>query len=193
MITLGMFVLLMVSVISANRVLIENAETIATTDGVASASYLATDLIAEILSKPFDQTVIDRTKILFISGTDTVWRQDTTGIRVSTESGLSTYGGSAWGIRTLVTLPDSSYTGDFRSRAKLKDIDDYDGYWRLVSGFVGSEPVTYSLRSRVYYVGWTAPEDTTQSTTRTFFKYVVVTAENTFYKVNQRYTALASY
>lgn len=57
MITLGMFVLLIMTVISANRMLMENTTVELQTRALASSSLIASDLLEEILSKPFDQNV----------------------------------------------------------------------------------------------------------------------------------------
>ncbi len=185
MLTLGMFVLLIMTVISANRILIENVETATQTDPLASASTLANNLLAEIMRKPFDQNVV-------IDTTAATWRQDTTGIKISSESGLSTYNGSNWGVRGRLTLPDTSSTGNYLSRTVLKDIDDYAGYSRIA--FVTIRPgetVTYTIAASVYYVAYTAPDVLTS--TQQFFKKVQVTVTEPKYGVNQVYSALASY
>jgi hypothetical protein len=187
MITLGMFVLLMMTVISANRILIDNAETSTQTDPLASASTLASDLLAEIMSKPFDQRVV-------IDTTVTPWRQDITGISISSADSLSPYKGAQWGVRSLLTLPDdSSYVGKYLSWTRLKDMDDYDGYWRRATIIMGSDTVRYAVSARVYYVPYTAPDDTTATATKSFFKKVTVTVVDATHKVNQKFTALASY
>lgn len=185
MITLGMFVLLIMTVISANRILLENAETSTQTDPLAPASTIANNLFAEIMRKPFDQNVT-------IDTTAATWRQDTTGIKVSSESGLSAYNGSKWGVRGRVTLPDTSSTGDYLSRTALKDIDDYHGYSRTVWIVIRpGETLTYTVAVSVYYVTWTAPD--VLSSTQTYFKKVQVTVTQSSYGVSQVYTALASY
>jgi hypothetical protein len=181
LITIGMFVLLMVTVISANRVLVDNAETAAQTDPLTPASVLANDLLADIMSKPFDQRVIDST------GT-----QDKTGIKIFTADSLSLYQGVRWGVRNLLTLPDTSSTGKYLSRTLLKDIDDYDGYSRMARIAIRpGDTLTYTVSVNVYYVAYTAPDVLT--TTRQFFKKIEVTVVEPTYKVRQVYSAVASY
>ena len=187
MITLGMFILLMMTVISANRILIENAKTATQTDALASASVLSNNLFAEIMRKPFDQNVV-------IDTTAATWRQDTTGIKISSESSLSPYNGSKWGVRGRLTLPDDTTgnNGNYRSRTILKDIDDYDGYSRTARVVIRpGETVSYTIAVTVYYVVWSAPDVLTS--TQTFFKKVGVTVTQSQYGVSQVYSAVASY
>lgn len=185
MITLGMFILLIMTVISANRILIENAETATQTDPLASASVLANNLFAEIMRKPFDQNVV-------IDTTAASWRQDTTGIKISSESSLSAYNGSKWGVRGLLAYPDTISTGDYLSKTRLKDIDDYDGYQRrAIVTIRPGETLTYTITVKVFYVVYSAPDVLTS--TPQYFKKVQVTVTESKYEVSQVYTALASY
>lgn len=186
LITLGMFTLLIMSVISANRMLTENSQAQLQAEALASSSVIASDLIREIMNKPFDQKVVnpqsDTTKL--------VWRQDSTGKFVTVATSLSTYGGSLWGVRKLVTLPDTSYTGNFKSITSLKDIDDYDGYIRIQRiGNITNDTV----KVRVYYVEYSAPDDTTAKATQSFFKKVQITVKQSTYYLNAVYSTMATY
>lgn len=180
MITIGMFTLLMMTVISANRILIENAEAEMEIEALISPSVLASSLLDEILRKPFDQRVV-------IDTLATTWRQDTTGTLVTLESGLSIYQGTRWGIRNRITLPDSSYLGNYQSILGLRDVDDYDGYVRLVRS--GTSLITFTVQ--VYYVTYTAPDVLT--TSQQFFKKVNITVHHPMLKTNRVYSAIASY
>jgi hypothetical protein len=181
MLTLGMFVLLMMTVISANRMLMENSAVELETEALATSSTIANDLFAEIMAKPFDQRVVMDT-------TATPWRQDTTGTKVSAESGLSAYNGAQWGVRNLLTLPDTSSSGNYLSKTRLKDIDDYDGYKRIVHyGNIRNDTVSV----KVYYVVYTAPDVLTSS--QQYFKKVEVTVSQAQYLLNQAYSAMAAY
>jgi hypothetical protein len=186
MISIGMLVLLMMTVISANKVLIDNVETETQMTMLHAASVVATDLLAEMMSKAFDQQVV-------IDTTAATWRQDTTGIKISSASSLTAYGGAQWGVRSLMSLPDTSSVDAFSSRTTLRDIDDYDYYWRLATKDVDGMSVTYTATSRVYYVNYLTPDDTSAASTRTYFKKIVVTVKQSTYKVDQTYTAMATY
>lgn len=178
MITIGMFTLLMMTVISANRILIENTEAELQTEALMPSSVLANALLQEIMRKPFDQRVV-------IDTTVTPWRQDTTGTKVTTESGLSIYQGSRWGVRTLITLPDTSY----QSISGLRDIDDYDGYVR----FVRWNNMIITLTVQVHYVEYTTPDPAVIPTSQQFFKKVKVTVRHPQLDSPQVYQAIASY
>jgi hypothetical protein len=177
MITLGTFILLIMTVISANQMINDNSKSQLKMQAIGSSAAIANDLLLEITSKPFDRKVVSDT-------TTTPWTQDATGAMVtnatSSTNGLTTPSDSLgqWGCRArhLITLPDSSYNGQYKSITKLKDVDDYDGYQRTVtyngiSGFV--------LDVSVYYVSATIPD--TKSTTRTFYKKIEITVSHPQY------------
>jgi hypothetical protein len=186
MITLGMFILLIMTVISANRMLMENSTAQLQTEALASSSLIASDLLNEILSKPFDQQVV-------IDTTATSWLQDTTGTKVTLESNLSVSDGSQWGVRRLVTLPDSSYTGNYNSKTGLKDIDDYDGYTRIANQ---GNITGFTVAVLVDYVVYTSPDVPTS--TKTWFKRVKITISHPLYLTSDNkmipvFTAVATY
>lgn len=192
LITLGMFILLIMSVISANRMLMENSQAQLQTEALASSAVIASSLFREIMAKPFDQNVV-------IDTTLTTWRQDTMGTKLGSTTALllnpdttllSTYGGSKWGVRNLITLPDSSYTGNYNSITRLKDIDDYDGYIRIQDyGNITND----TLSARVYYVDFAAPDDTTKKTKRSLFKSVRITVKQSRYNLKAVYSSMATY
>lgn len=147
MITMGMFVLLVMSVISANRMLVENAEVGLQTEALMESATLAGDLFQEAQSKLFDH---------LIDPTDTIGTQ--TQSEFSSPSGGSP-SNSEWGPsaaeRSLVgSLPDSSYTGQFKSINAYDDVDDYNGYKRITSADTanGIRIGGYVLTVRVSYV-----------------------------------------
>jgi hypothetical protein len=186
MITLGMFILLIMSVISANRMLMENTTAQLQTEALASSSVIASDLLQEILSKPFDEKVV-------IDEGATPWVQDTTGTKVTVETNLSPSDGSQWGVRSLITLPDSSYTGNYNSKTGLKDIDDYDDYNRIVDqGNIKG----FTVAVVVDYVVWTSPDVPTS--TKTWFKSVKITVSHPLYLTSDNkmipvFQAIATY
>jgi len=186
MITLGMFILLIMSVISANRMINENLQAQLETQAMATSATLANDLLLEIVGKRFDG-IVDSTRL--VSG-------------ICATSEFSTYTatllGTGWGPTATEQAncpqPDSSYTGAFKSIAAFNDIDDYDWYQRIVTanGITG-----FKLTVVVYYVASGTP-DTKTTSTKTNFKRVQITVTqdqflNTTLNNVPVYTALASY
>jgi hypothetical protein len=181
MLTAGMLMLLIMTVVSANRMINENATAQLQAQALASSATIANDLLLEILSKKFDGL------------------SDSLGYQATSD--FSPYLGSHWGPTATETaacpLPDSSYLGNFKSIAAYNDVDDYDGYKRIVShngisGFVDSVVV--------YYVNPGTPD--TKTTSRTNFKRIEVTVMQPLYLTKDTlskwynaavYTALASY
>jgi hypothetical protein len=160
MITIGMFVLLVMSVISANRMLLENTEASYAAEALSAAATIAQDLLHESMSKRFDANSDD-------SGT-----QDTTAFSLPAALGPSAAERTAVG-----TLPDSSYTGSFKSIGAYGDFDDYKGYSRLVAASnIGGY---FSVSATVYYVNESAPDVATGY--RTFYKVIAVTVSHPLY------------
>ena len=122
MITMGMFILLVMSVISANRMLIENTETSLQTEALSESATIASDLFEEAQSKLFDQFV------------------DTNRTNQSPSEFSPPTGGSSlgWGPSSeeqaaVGPLPDTiGYGRSARSIAAYGDMDDYNGYTRIV-------------------------------------------------------------
>ncbi|MBF8295371.1 MAG: hypothetical protein HW389_1916 [Bacteroidetes bacterium] len=175
MITLGMFILLIMSVISANRMINENLQAQLETQAMATSATVANDLLLEILSKKYD------------ASSDTLGSLATS---VFTEA--SSLGPNATEVANC-PQPDSSYTGAFRSIAAYSDVDDYHGYERIVTanGITG-----FKLEVVVYYVASGTPD--TKTTSRTNFKRIQVTVKHdqfltTALKNVPVYTAVASY
>lgn len=175
MITLGMFILLIMSVISANRMINENLEAQLQTQALATSATLANDLLLEILSTRFD------------ASSDTLGSQATTAW-----TDAASLGPNATEVANC-PQPDSSYTGAFRSIAAYSDVDDYNGYRRIVTanGITG-----FNLNVLIYYVASGTPD--TKTTSRTNFKRVQVTVTQaqfltTALKNVPVYTAVASY
>ncbi len=131
--------------------------------------------------------------------TTTPWTEDPTGQQQLYTSGLTAATDTLgqWGCvaRHLLTLPDSSYTGNYKSITILKDVDDYDGYQRIVtnngiSGFVVSV--------KVGYVNASAPDTWLALNKKTFFKKVQVSVTQPQYMTTATdsvavYSSLASY
>lgn len=177
MLTAGMLMLLIMTVLSANRMISENTQAQFATQALATSASLANDLLLEIMSKRFDE------------------KSDTSGYQATSK--FSEYLQGGWGPnageQTACPLPDSSYIGAYKSKTIYNDIDDYDGYWRILSanGITG-----FNLKVVVNYVNPGTPD--TKVTTRTYFKRVEVTVKQSqFLNADLGniavYTTLASY
>ena len=120
MITMGMFVLLVMSVISANRMLVQNTETGLQTEALTESATIANDIFQEIQSKKFDAFV------------------DTSRTNQSAvEFSRPLEGEVGWGPsnaeRILAgSMPDNNGSGEYRSNNAYDDADDYNGYTRNV-------------------------------------------------------------
>jgi hypothetical protein len=183
MLTAGMLMLLIMSVISANRMISENTLAEFQTQALATSASLANDLLLEIMSKKYDAF------------------SDTLGGQAS--SSFSVYLGTGWGPkateRSNCPLPDSSDVGAFNSIAAYNDVDDYDGYSRTAlakGGIFGTNGIRFHLTVVVYYVNAATPD--TKTTGPTFFKRIAVTVQQDQYLNADLsniavYAALASY
>ena len=173
MITLGMLVLLIMTVISANRLLMDNAVAPLESEALTTSAIIASDVLKEITRKPFDQkVVIDTTKPAW------QWRQDTTGTALGSTTALllnpdttklTLYSSNAtpyqkwpWGVRNLIPLPDTLHTDKspnyYLSETSLKDVDDYDGYIRYVKYPNPLVTDYYIVSVKVYYIVYSAPD-----------------------------------
>ena len=163
MITMGMFVLLVMSVISANRMLVQNAETGLQTEAMTESATIANDLFSEAQSKKFDFYDND-------SGT-----QNQGDFTAPTDT-------AHWGPRKNFPLPDSSYNGHFKSIdpgvSGYGDVDDYNGYTRIVSADTlnGIRIGGYLVTVRVFYVESSNPDVAVGY--RTFFKRIEVDVQH---------------
>ncbi|MCX6132936.1 MAG: hypothetical protein NTU47_03890 [Ignavibacteriales bacterium] len=175
MLTAGMLMLLIMSVVSANRMIGENTQAQLQTQALAISATLANDLLLEILSRKFDAN------------------SDTLGLKVPSDFDDADH--LAPGASELANCPqpDSSYVGAFRSITAYNDVDDYNGYRRIVTsnGLSG-----FKLDVVIYYVSSGTPD--TKTTSRTNFKRIQVTVTQDQFLTTALnnvpvYTALASY
>jgi hypothetical protein len=177
MITMGMFVLLVMSVISANRLLMQNSETTLATEALTESATLASDLFAEAQSKKFDR---------YDDGSGT-----------QNQGMFSAPGGSSWGPLGTFPLPDSSYYGHIPHSAALGTpydyIEAYNGYTRYVDADTnnGIKIGGYRLTVRVAYVDPANPDVAVGH--QTFFKRIEVDVEHPQYLPKLTYSSLMSY
>jgi hypothetical protein len=178
MITMGMFILLVMSVISANRMLMQNAETALETEALTESATLANDLFAEAQSKKFDANV---------SASDE---------GNLTQGDFSAPTASGWGPLSVFSLPDSSYYGHTpRSVTSIAygSIEAYNGYTRYVGADTnnGIRIGGYQLIVRVFYVNPSNPD--VKVNYQTFFKRIEVDVEHPQYLSKLTYSSLMSY
>ncbi len=205
MITLGMLILLIMTVISANRLLMDNNVAPLQAEALTTSAIVASDLLKEITRKPFDQKVVSDTTHGTINLTtlrpDTVrpmWRQDTTGVILGgtltnpDTTKLTVYGKWPWGVRNLIPLPDVLHVNYYLSETWLKDVDDYDGYTRYIQYANPLVTDYYTLTVRVYYIAYSNPD--VLSTTRSLFKQIDVTVVQSKYLPDPiKYSTIVSY
>jgi hypothetical protein len=164
MITMGMFVLLVMSVISANRMLMQNAETGLQTEAMTESATIANDIFSEAQGKQFDHLVDTLT---YPNGNQP-------------QGTFTAPGGSDWGPKSAFPLPDSSYNGQYKSITSpaYNDVDDYNGYSRIVSADTlnGIRIGGYVVTVRVYYVLPTDPDVAVLYTT--YFKKIEVDVQH---------------
>ncbi len=174
-----MFVLLVMSVISANRMLVDNNESTLKVEAYTASASIANDIMAEAQGKAFDANAIG----------DTEGKLQPS--QFSSPSGGSPlgWGPSAAERAAVGPMPDSSYTGNYRSITAFDDFDDYDGYSRIVtenniSGFIATV--------KVFYVEPSDPD--TKVNYQTFFKKIEVDVEHPKYLDKKiTYSSLMSY
>jgi hypothetical protein len=176
MITMGMFVLLVMSVISANRMLMQNSETGLQTEALTESSTIANDLFAEAQSKKFDK--------------------NDNGSGTQSPGEFTAPGGTDWGPSHAFPLPDSTYYGHSAlsiDTLKYDDVDDYNGYTRIVGADStnGIRIGGYLVTVRVFYVNPSNPDVTVSYQTN--FKRIEVDVEHPQYLPKITYTSLMSY
>ncbi len=182
MITMGMFVLLVMSVISANRMLMQNSEFNLQTEALTESATIANDIFQEAQSKKFDQ-----------------WADSTGTQLVSVFTPTDSLGPSNAERAAVGSLPDSSYNGQYRSINAYTDVDDYNGYSRIVSADSanGIRIGGFLVTVRVFYIDPSNPDSLVNS--RTFFKRVEINIKHDQYfpenirDIGITYSSLMSY
>ncbi|HEY4611613.1 MAG TPA: hypothetical protein VII11_01355 [Bacteroidota bacterium] len=165
MITGAFFLLLITSVISANRMIGESNATTYEGDAVNLAVDVARSVLAETYRKKFDANYID-----------------------SVYQAASAFTSpNALGPATSEVFTPSPDVAPFQSFARYDDVDDYNGYQRTVdaAGVKG-----FKVSVSVYYVN---PDTFAKSTTQTYLKRVEVSIEHaTYMKTKMTFSSLVS-
>ncbi|MFH0991265.1 MAG: hypothetical protein V1799_14755 [bacterium] len=162
MISAAFFSLVMLSVISVNRMMIESAVLSYETQAFDEAVMLAQDLLIETRTKRFDEKVS--------VSTTNVW----SALSFTTEDKLGPDGGAERdGIRPFPDLKP------FKSTATTfyDDFDDYDGYQRRVASIQLTD--SFTVWSNVFYTTFSNTES--NSSGRTFFKRIDVYVSHSRY------------
>jgi hypothetical protein len=181
MITMGMFVLLVMSVISANRMLVQNAETGLQTEALTESATIANDLISEIQSTLFDERV------------DTTRTNQNPADFSFPQAGAFEWGPSSAELAAVGPLPDDNSHGQYRSVNAFDDVDDYNGYTRIVNADTlnGIRIGGYLVTVRVFYVDPNNPDVAINAQTNV--KRIEVDVEHPIYLPKITYSSLMSY
>jgi hypothetical protein len=157
MITSGMFVLLVMSVISANRMLVEDAEATYQAEAYELSATIAEDLMVEASAQLFDANDNG-------TGTQYPWNFSTCGTNGNEAAAVS-------------PLPERA---PFKSDSVFNDFDDYNGYSRIVDvgGISG-----FNVSVSVYYIDPAYPD--IPSTSKSYFKEMEVKVSHPKYIVNK--------
>ncbi|NUN71196.1 MAG: hypothetical protein HUU02_15955 [Bacteroidetes bacterium] len=161
MLTAAFLVLITIAAMNANKMIVERDISYYEQEAYQQAAVLANSLLTEIMTKDFDE---------YASSSDS-WYANVTD--------FSTTPNPEWGEASYV---NPSGTADrwnpYRSvtTSYFDDVDDYNGYKRIATS--GGLP-GFELTVQVYYVNSTDLE--TPSSSRTYYKRIVVTVKNTTY------------
>jgi hypothetical protein len=157
LLTIGGVVLLSTFVLYANGLLSDNVKTSSDNEYMITAISLAQSLIDEAKAKAFDEHTIGGSVTLPSS---------------MTAAGLL---GRDGGIEA-VSDPDTANDDHCASFVRFDDVDDYDGYIRLVNT---PRAEGYRISSAVQYASVTSPDST--MATQTFCKRMVVTVTSPYF------------
>jgi hypothetical protein len=148
--TIGAILLFGVFLKTSNQLMIGNNQIAATNEYYISALSVGQSVIDEAKTKAFDEKTV--LKAVFTSDSLTAVGS------LGRESGAE-----------AVPSPDTLKSGTFGSLTKFDDIDDYNGYRRLVNT---TRAEGYNLLVRLNYASETNPE--TSSGSKTFCKRMTV-------------------
>ncbi|MBI1804522.1 MAG: hypothetical protein HY033_12430 [Ignavibacteriae bacterium] len=168
--TIFAFVLFGALVLS-NKNIMENSTTLAAENEVSLAALAsAQSIVEEAKTKAFDQNTVG-------------------GVEVSDSSGLSSSIGLDAG-EIAPPSPDTVTATGFESSTNFNDIDDYNGYKRLVKMSNGKDDKLIDSVT-VKYVKFSNPEDT--SGTRTYLKKMTITVTTKYIPRPYTFTYIFSY
>lgn len=174
MLTAAFFVLVTVSVMSANRMILNSMTDVCEQEALEQGSAFANALLSEILTKSYDSFV------------------DYSSYPPSYQLWAAFDAPSALGPGTAIKAPDVvpyKSIDSTLSPYNYNDVDDYNGYERSADS---QDIQGFRLKVSVYYVTKANPE--TNANTQTYFKRVDVTVtQPQFLKDGIKFSALACY
>ncbi|MFC2133392.1 hypothetical protein ACFLTH_02140 [Bacteroidota bacterium] len=110
--TIGAMTLLSVFLISANRMILDNKMVAAESEYIISAISIGQTLIDEVKTKEFDEAVV---------GGGTIESIPELSLTLGPEGA------------EVIEFPDTSSTHAYLSKTLYDDVDDYNGYFRIVN------------------------------------------------------------
>jgi len=133
------------ALVLSNRTMMENNTSLAAENEVSLAALAsAQSIIEEAKTKAFDQNTLGNAEVADSNGLSTRMGPDASEVRPPS--------------------PDTLTTNGFKSSTNFNDIDDYDGYKRLVRMSSGKDDVLLNSVS-VDYVRFSNPQDISAVTT----------------------------
>ena len=170
MLTAAFFVLVTISVMSANRMILDNMTDVCQQEAIEQGSAFAKALVSEILTKRFDS----KSHYQFYQGVGSFDLP------------------SAMGPGTAIPVPDVVPYKSLDSTLfpyQYNDVDDYNGYERSADS---QEILGFRLKVSVYYVNKATPD--IKANTQTYYKRIDVTVtQPQFIKNGIKFSALACY
>lgn len=157
LLTIGGILLLSTFVLYANGLMSDNVKVAGDNEYMITAISLAQSLIDEAKSKAFDEKAIAGS----ITSTDSLTNPESFGRD---------------GAGEFVILPDTVRNDLVTSFARFDDIDDYDGYIRIVNT---PRAEGYQVRAAVTYASETSPDSS--KSTKTFCKRLTVTVTSPYF------------
>ncbi len=154
LITIGALAILSLLILTVNNNILNNDVSITESEIVITGVSLAQSLIDEIKTKSFDQVEI--------SGT------------INSPNDLTSTLGPETGEN--ISMPDTSSSQAFASLTTYNDIDDYNGYSRLVNTDIAEN---FMLNCQVEYVSVSNPNSVSGS--RTYCKRITITVTSPFF------------
>ncbi len=154
LITVGALALLSILILTVNNNIMNNEVSLTESEIVITGVSLAQSLIDEIKTKAFDQVEI----------TGTINSPNDLSSTLGPESGEN------------ISMPDTSGNQVFASLTTYNDVDDYNGYSRLVNTDIAEN---FLLTCQVQYVSVSNPENVSGS--RTYCKRISVTVTSPFF------------
>jgi hypothetical protein len=151
-----------------NKSLLNNKKVAMESEFIITATSLGQSVIEEAKNKAFDEKTLSDT--------------------VTVVNSLSTTLGPDGSEATNVTLPDNMVNNSFRSANFYNDVDDYNGYRRIVNTPLSGVD---TIRVQVVYVNQTSPYGV--SAGKTWCKRMTVTVTSAFISVPIALTYIFSY